>query len=140
LAREAHVESPTGGSILLAGALLKLGAYGMLCFSLPLFPFAAQYFQPFIATHSCVGNNPSLKLTVSSNSSCGQIASAGSTNGSAANRSSKHSLQSADMADKRQFTMLEVTSALSIGLRLNRIATKLSIESFDSANEFHAAH
>jgi len=37
------------------------------------------------------------------------------------------------MADKRQFTMLQVTSALSIGLRLSRIATKLSIESFDSA-------
>jgi len=52
---EAHVESPTGGSILLAGVLLKLGAYGMLRFSLPLFPFAAQYFQPFIATLAVLG-------------------------------------------------------------------------------------
>jgi NADH:ubiquinone oxidoreductase subunit 4 (subunit M) len=52
---EAHVESPTGGSILLAGVLLKLGAYGFLRFSLPLFPFGAQYFQPFIATLSVLG-------------------------------------------------------------------------------------
>ena len=52
---EAHVESPTGGSILLAGILLKLGAYGFLRFSIPLFPFAAHFFQPAIATLAILG-------------------------------------------------------------------------------------
>jgi NADH-ubiquinone oxidoreductase chain 4 len=35
---EAHVEAPTGGSVILAGVLLKLGTYGFIRFSLPLFP------------------------------------------------------------------------------------------------------
>jgi proton-translocating NADH-quinone oxidoreductase chain M len=44
----AHVEAPTGGSILLAGVLLKLGACGFLRVSLSIFPAATFYFLPFI--------------------------------------------------------------------------------------------
>ena len=45
---EAHVEAPTAGSAILAGVLLKLGVYGFLRFSLPLFPNASIYYAPFI--------------------------------------------------------------------------------------------
>jgi proton-translocating NADH-quinone oxidoreductase chain M len=45
---EAHVEAPTAGSVLLAGILLKLGGYGFLRFSLPLFPEASVYLAPFV--------------------------------------------------------------------------------------------
>jgi NADH-quinone oxidoreductase subunit M len=45
---EAHVEAPTAGSAILAGVLLKLGIYGFLRFSLPLFPNASIYYSPFI--------------------------------------------------------------------------------------------
>jgi len=45
---EAHVEAPTGGSVILAGILLKLGSYGFVRFSLPLFPIATIYFRPLI--------------------------------------------------------------------------------------------
>lgn len=45
---QAHVEAPIAGSVLLAGILLKLGGYGFIRFSLPLFPIATQYFSPFI--------------------------------------------------------------------------------------------
>ena len=47
---EAHVEAPTAGSVILAGILLKLGSYGFLRFSLPLFPFASVYFLPLVYT------------------------------------------------------------------------------------------
>jgi NADH-quinone oxidoreductase subunit M len=47
---EAHVEAPTAGSILLAGILLKLGIYGFLRVSLPIFPLASIYFLPFVFT------------------------------------------------------------------------------------------
>ena len=43
---DAHVEAPTAGSVILAGVLLKLGAYGFIRFALPLFPHAAQTFAP----------------------------------------------------------------------------------------------
>ncbi|MFQ5694583.1 MAG: NuoM family protein [Terriglobia bacterium] len=46
---DAHVEAPTAGSVLLAGVLLKMGAYGLLRFCLPLFPQAAQEFAPAIS-------------------------------------------------------------------------------------------
>lgn len=52
---EAHVEAPTGGSVLLAGILLKLGGYGFLRFSIPLFPYASLYFTPFVYTLSLCG-------------------------------------------------------------------------------------
>ena len=45
---EAHVEAPTAGSVILAGVLLKLGTYGLIRFSLPLFPDASFYFTPFV--------------------------------------------------------------------------------------------
>jgi NADH-quinone oxidoreductase subunit M len=45
---DAHVEAPTAGSVILAGILLKLGAYGFIRIALPMFPDAAQTFSPFI--------------------------------------------------------------------------------------------
>ena len=51
---DAHVEAPTAGSIILAGILLKMGGYGFLRFSLPIFPEASVYFQPLIFALSCI--------------------------------------------------------------------------------------
>jgi NADH-quinone oxidoreductase subunit M len=45
---DAHVQAPTAGSVILAGVLLKMGGYGFLRFSLPMFPDASQLFQPFM--------------------------------------------------------------------------------------------
>jgi NADH-quinone oxidoreductase subunit M len=45
---DAHVEAPTAGSVILAGILLKMGGYGFLRFSLPMFPQASSYFTPLI--------------------------------------------------------------------------------------------
>lgn len=45
---DAHVEAPTAGSVVLAAILLKLGAYGFLRFSVPMFPLACQEFAPFM--------------------------------------------------------------------------------------------
>jgi len=45
---EAHVEAPTAGSVILAGVLLKLGSYGLLRFSMPLFPIGTVYFTPLV--------------------------------------------------------------------------------------------
>jgi len=44
----AHVEAPTAGSVLLASVLLKMGTYGFLRFSLPITPYAAKVFMPYI--------------------------------------------------------------------------------------------
>lgn len=44
---EAHVEAPTAGSVILAGILLKLGTYGFLRFSIPMFPEATLFFHSF---------------------------------------------------------------------------------------------
>lgn len=52
---EAHVEAPTAGSVLLAGVLLKLGTYGFLRFSLPLFPQASEYWTPLVLVIGIVG-------------------------------------------------------------------------------------
>ena len=52
---EAHVEAPTPGSVILAGILLKLGTYGFLRFSIPLFPYANFYYTPFVYTLSILG-------------------------------------------------------------------------------------
>jgi len=51
---DAHVEAPTAGSVILAGVLLKMGAYGFLRFSLPLLPQASADFAPFIYVLSVV--------------------------------------------------------------------------------------
>jgi NADH-quinone oxidoreductase subunit M len=45
---DAHVEAPTAGSVILAGVLLKMGGYGFLRFSLPMFPEASNDFAPFV--------------------------------------------------------------------------------------------
>ena len=51
---DAHVEAPTAGSVILAGVLLKMGGYGFLRFSLPMFPDASEYFQPLVYALSIV--------------------------------------------------------------------------------------
>ena len=45
---DAHVQAPTAGSVILAGVLLKLGGYGFIRFSLPMFPEASAQFVPFV--------------------------------------------------------------------------------------------
>ncbi len=52
---DAHTEAPTGGSVDLAGVLLKMGAYGFLRFSLPMFPHAAEQAFPVIMSLAVVG-------------------------------------------------------------------------------------
>jgi NADH-quinone oxidoreductase subunit M len=51
---DAHVEAPTGGSVVLAAIMLKLGAYGFLRFSLPIVPDAAMTYAPFVITLSLI--------------------------------------------------------------------------------------
>lgn len=51
---DAHTEAPTAGSVILAGILIKLGAYGFIRFLLPLFPQASQEFAPLIVTLSII--------------------------------------------------------------------------------------
>src|ERR1700754_304795 len=51
---DAHVEAPTAGSVILAAILLKLGGYGFLRFSLPMFPLASQEFAPLIFVLSVI--------------------------------------------------------------------------------------
>ncbi len=51
---DAHVEAPTAGSVILAGILLKMGGYGFLRFSLPMFPLASDMFAPLVFTLSAV--------------------------------------------------------------------------------------
>ena len=45
---DAHVQAPTAGSVILAGVLLKMGGYGFLRFSLPMFPEATEFFAPLV--------------------------------------------------------------------------------------------
>jgi len=52
---DAHTEAPTAGSVILAGLLLKTGAYGLLRFVVPLFPDAVQVFAPFAMTIAVIG-------------------------------------------------------------------------------------
>ncbi|MCZ4282010.1 NADH-quinone oxidoreductase subunit M [Kiloniella laminariae] len=51
---DAHVEAPTAGSVILAGVLLKMGAYGFLRFSMPMMPDASLYFSPLVYALSIV--------------------------------------------------------------------------------------
>jgi len=51
---DAHVEAPTAGSVILAGVLLKMGAYGFLRFSVPMLPEATAYFAPLIYALSVI--------------------------------------------------------------------------------------
>jgi len=51
---DAHVEAPTAGSVILAGVLLKMGAYGFIRFSLGMLPLASEYFIPLIMTLSII--------------------------------------------------------------------------------------
>jgi NADH-quinone oxidoreductase subunit M len=51
---DAHVEAPTAGSVILAAILLKMGGYGFLRFSLPMFPSASHDFAPLIFTLSVI--------------------------------------------------------------------------------------
>ena len=51
---DAHVQAPTAGSILLAGVLIKMGAYALIRFALPFFPQAAKYFANYILILSII--------------------------------------------------------------------------------------
>ena len=51
---DAHVQAPTAGSVILAGVLLKLGAYGFIRFSLPMLPEASLYFQDMVMVLSVI--------------------------------------------------------------------------------------
>ncbi|MFN9970084.1 MAG: NADH-quinone oxidoreductase subunit M, partial [Phycisphaerae bacterium] len=51
---DAHVEAPTAGSVILAGILLKMGGYGFIRFSLPMFPDASAYFADFVMVLSVI--------------------------------------------------------------------------------------
>ena len=51
---DAHVEAPTAGSVVLAAIMLKMGGYGFLRFTLPMFPYASLYFAPLVWTLSAV--------------------------------------------------------------------------------------
>src|SRR5450756_320774 len=52
---DAHTEAPTAGSVILAGLVLKAGAYGLLRFAVPLFPQAALDFAPVAMVLGAVG-------------------------------------------------------------------------------------
>jgi NADH-quinone oxidoreductase subunit M len=52
---DAHTDAPTAGSVILAGVLLKMGTYGFIRFSLPMFPNESQYFKGMIAVLAIIG-------------------------------------------------------------------------------------
>lgn len=52
---DAHVEAPTGGSVILAGVLLKMGIFGLVRFGINLFPVATIHFAPYLAVLGIIG-------------------------------------------------------------------------------------
>lgn len=52
---DAHVQAPTGGSVILAAVLLKLGIYGYIRFAMPLFPLASHFLGPSVAVLGVIG-------------------------------------------------------------------------------------
>ena len=64
---DAHTQAPTPGSVILAGILLKTGAYGLLRFVIPLFPEAAQTFTPFAMTLGVVSILYAAKMAFAQN-------------------------------------------------------------------------
>ena len=52
---DAHVQAPTGGSVILAAVLLKLGGYGFIRFAMPLFPWASRWVAPSLAVFAVIG-------------------------------------------------------------------------------------
>ena len=52
---DAHVQAPTGGSVVLAGVMLKMGTYGFYRFAMPLFPQGVVTFGPVIIALSVIG-------------------------------------------------------------------------------------
>ena len=52
---DAHVQAPTGGSVILAAVLLKMGTYGFLRFAMPLFPVASHFLGPTLAVLAVIG-------------------------------------------------------------------------------------
>ena len=61
---EAYVEVLTAGFVILAGILSKLGTYGFLRFSVPMFPGATLYFTPFVYTLSVIAITYTLPTTI----------------------------------------------------------------------------
>ena len=51
---DAHVEAPTAGSVILAGVLLKVGGYGFIRFSIPMLPYASEYYSLFVYVLSVI--------------------------------------------------------------------------------------
>ncbi|MHC4662919.1 MAG: complex I subunit 4 family protein [Planctomycetota bacterium] len=52
---DAHTEAPTGGSVILAGILLKMGTYGFVRFAMPLFPYGVTKFMPLLVALAIIG-------------------------------------------------------------------------------------